>query len=266
MNLFSRWRWRKSVADAGAVFVTEKHGVRSLHIGSDTIQSSMRLARPNDLELAYTRSMMGFLLFHERPARVLMVGLGGGSLAKFVYHRMPETTIEVLESNPDVVGIARRYFGVPAGDERFLIRVCDGADFMAADGPGYDAMLVDGYDGASLVEQLSSRAFFGACRRRLNAGGILVVNLWGSDQRFEEHLARIESAFPAGTLCLPAEKPGNIAVFAFRDAPGNPDWTDLESRARSLEARYGLEFGRFVRGLRKMNRCDDARLYVSEGA
>ena len=71
------------------MYVSERFGVRSLHIGSDTIQSAMRLARPNDLELAYTRSMMAFLLFTERPARVLMIGLGGGSLAKFIYHRMP---------------------------------------------------------------------------------------------------------------------------------------------------------------------------------
>src|SRR5688572_21378692 len=123
MNFLSRWRWGRSVADAGAVYVSEKFGVRSLHIASDTIQSSMRIARPTDLELAYTRSMMGFLLFHPRPRRMLLVGLGGGSLAKFIYHRMPEAVSEVLEINPDVVSIARRYFQVPASDERFTIRV-----------------------------------------------------------------------------------------------------------------------------------------------
>ena len=64
MNFFARWRLRKPARDADSVYVTETFGVRSLHIGSDTIQSSMRLARPNDLELAYTRSMMAFLLFN----------------------------------------------------------------------------------------------------------------------------------------------------------------------------------------------------------
>jgi spermidine synthase len=266
MNFFSRWRWGRSVADAGAVYVSEKFGVRSLHIASDTIQSSMRITRPNDLELAYTRSMMGFLLFHPGPRRVLLVGLGGGSLAKFIYHRMPEAVSEVLEINPDVVSIARRYFQVPASDERFTIRVCDGAEFIARDGPCYDAILVDGYDGDSLVGELSSRAFFENCLRRLDAGGVLVVNLWGSDRKFNDYLERIEAAFPAGTLCLPAEKPGNIAAFAFRDTPGNSRWDELEPRARELEALYGLEFGRFVKGLRKMNRCDDERLYVSDEA
>lgn len=264
MSFFSRWRWGRSVADAGAVYVTEKFGVRSLHIESDTIQSSMRIARPNDLELAYTRSMMGFLLFQPAPRRILMVGLGGGSLAKFIYHRIPEAESEVLEINPDVVSIARRFFQVPASDERFTIRVCDAAEFVARDGPGYDVILVDGYDGDSLVEALSTRAFFDDCLRRLNARGMLVMNLWGSDRRFNEYVQRIEAAFPAGTLCLPAEKPGNVAVFAYRDSPGNPGWDELEAAALALEARYRLEFGRFVKALRRMNRCDDRRLYISD--
>ena len=263
MSFFSRWRWRKSASADESVYVTEKYGVRSLHIGSDTIQSSMRLARPNDLELAYTRSMMAFLLFNDAPQRVLMVGLGGGSLAKFIYHRLPEAASEVLEINPQVVAVARRMFEVPAGDERFTVRVCDAADFIAREGPAYDTILVDGYDGESQVETLSSRAFYAACRRRLDAGGVLVVNLWGSDRAFDDCLERIESAFPAGALCLPAERPGNVIVFGFRDAPGNPRWDELEARARALEARYGLEFGKFVRGLRKMNRWDEERLYAA---
>jgi len=263
MSFFSRWRWRKSASEDESVYVTEKYGVRSLHIGSDTIQSSMRLARPNDLELAYTRSMMAFLLFNDAPQRVLMVGLGGGSLAKFIYHRLPEAASEVLEINPQVVAVARRMFEVPAGDERFTVRVCDAADFIAREGPAYDTILVDGYDGESQVETLSSRAFYAACRRRLAARGVLVVNLWGSDRAFDDCLERIESAFPAGALCLPAERPGNVIVFGFRDAPGNPRWDELEARARALEARYGLEFGKFVRGLRRMNRWDEERLYAA---
>jgi len=159
--------------------------------------------------------------------------------------------------------VARRMFEVPAGDGRFTVRVCDAADFIAREGPAYDTILVDGYDGESQVETLSSRAFYAACRRRLAARGVLVVNLWGSDRAFDDCLERIESAFPAGALCLPAERPGNVIVFGFRDAPGNPRWDELEARARALDARYGLEFGKFVRGLRKMNRWDEERLYAA---
>src|SRR5262245_14571019 len=91
---FARLLWRRTTGGEDEVYITERFGVRSLHIGSDTIQSSMRLTRPIDLELSYTRSMMAFLLFRDPPARVLMIGLGGGSLAKFVYHRLPAAGLE----------------------------------------------------------------------------------------------------------------------------------------------------------------------------
>jgi spermidine synthase len=265
MNFFARWRLRKPAADADSVYITERSGVRSLHIGSDTIQSSMRLARPNDLELAYTRTMMAFLLFSDPPRRVLMVGLGGGSLAKFIYHRLPEAITEVLEINPQVVAVARRLFELPAADARLIVRVCDAAEFVAAEGAAYDAILVDGYDGESQVLELATPAFYSACRRRLARGGVLVVNLWGSDRQFDDYLARIEAAFPSGTLCLPAEKPGNIIVFGFCEPPATARWDEMEGKARDLEARYALEFGKFVRGLRKMNRCDAERLYILDG-
>jgi len=266
MNFFARWRLLKSARGAESVYVTERFGVRSLHIGSDTIQSSMRLARPNDLELAYTRSMMAFLLFIPLPRRVLMVGLGGGSLAKFVYHRLPGAVTEVLEVNPQVVSIARRLFELPAADARLTVRVCDAAQFIAAAAGGFDAILVDGYDGDSQVAELATREFYANCRRRLERGGVLVVNLWGSDFRFDDNVARIENAFPSATLCLPADKPGNVIVFAFRDPPAALRWDELTRKARELESPYGLEFSRFVGSLRRMNRCDAERLHIAESA
>src|SRR5262245_58626477 len=73
MNLLGNWRIRKSAMDSETVYISEKFGVRSLHIGSDTVQSAMRIAKPNELELSYTRSMMGFLLFNDRPQSVLVI-------------------------------------------------------------------------------------------------------------------------------------------------------------------------------------------------
>jgi spermidine synthase len=87
------------------------------------------------------------------------------------------------------------------------------------------------------------------------------VNLWGGDKLFYTLTKRIEDAFPGGTLCLPAERPGNVAVFGFERNPGPLAWTDLETRAQALEAQYGLEFSRFVQSLKKMNPHDARCLY-----
>lgn len=262
MQFVPKWRLRKPAADAATVYVSEKFGVRALHIGSDTVQSAMRIARPNDLELSYTRSMMACLLFQPSPRQVLMVGLGGGSVTKFVYHQLPQAQVRVLEIDPRVVAIARQCFGLPPDDGRLEVTVGDGADYMAREDVAADLIMVDGYDAESHVEALATRAFYGDCRARLTPGGILVVNLWGGDREFNAVLKRIEGVFPDGTLCLPARKPGNVIAFAFRDAPGPLHWDALARRAAELESRHGLEFAQFVEGLRAMNRSDAVQVYA----
>lgn len=256
-----KWRLRKPAADAKTVYISEKFGVRSLHIGSDTVQSAMRLAKPDDLELSYTRAMMGFLLFHAHPVRFLMIGLGGGSVAKFIHRRMPEARIRAVELDPQVVAVARQCFLLPENDERLQVVVGDGAEYMAGDAAEADVIMVDGYDAESHVEELATLAFYRHCRQRLAPGGILVVNLWGGDKAFNEILKRIENVFEEGTLCLPARKPGNVIVFGFRDAPGAQQWKALRERAGGLEKTYGLEFSLFVAGLQSMNRHDGEWLY-----
>jgi len=262
MDLLGRWRIRKPSDDGETVYISEKFGVRSLHIGSDTVQSAMRIANPNDLELSYTRSMMGFLLFNEQPRSVLMIGLGGGSVAKYLYHRMPGMRLRVIEISERVLTVARRYFEVPENDERFEVIIGDGAEFVSRPQIAADLIMVDGYDGESHVEAVSTLAFYHDCHDRLNRNGMLVVNLWGGDREFNETLKRIEQAFPAGTLCLPAERPGNVIVFGFSDAPGKIPWTTLVQRARALETRYELGFTRFVEALRRMNRHDAKHLLI----
>lgn len=261
MKFLAKWRLRKPAEDAKTVYVSEKFGVRSLHIGSDTVQSAMRIARPNDLELSYTRSMMACLLFNPAPRTVLMVGLGGGSVAKFVYHQLPQTEIRVLEIDPQVVAIARQCFLVPPDDTRFRVVVGDGAEHMVQPGATTDIIMVDGYNAESQVAELATREFYAGCHARLAPGGVLVVNLWGGDRQFSEVVKRIESVFTRGTLCLPARKPGNVIAFGFRDAPGPLRWESLERLAAELEARHGLEFTGFVSGLRTMNRADAVYLY-----
>jgi spermidine synthase len=264
MKFLAKWKMRKPASDDQTPYVSERFGVRTLHIGSDTVQSAMRLAKPNDLELSYTRSMMAFMLFMPPPRDVLMIGLGGGSLAKYIYHHVPEARVRAVEVSPEVVAIARHYFHVPEDEPRFQVVIADGAEYVLREDVAADVVIVDGYDADAHAEELASRDFYAACRSRLRDRGMLVVNLWGGDRLFETLLQRIESAFPGGTLCLPAERPGNVIVFGFRMSPGPVEWMTLHGRARHLEKTLGgLEFPRFVEDLRKMNRRDDRYLYAA---
>ena len=265
MKFLAKWRVRKPAEDEETPYVSERFGVRTLHIGSDTIQSAMRIARPMDLELSYTRSMMAFMLFTASPYEVLTIGLGGGSVAKFIYHRLPSAHVRAVEVSPRVVAIARQYFQVPPDDDRFEVIVADGAEYVKREDVKADVLIVDGYDADAHAEELASRDFYAACRERLRPAGALVVNLWGGDKSFSTLLQRIDAAFEGRTLCLPAERPGNVIVFGFRRDPAPLEWPQLQTRAEKLQAELGLEFPIFVEGLKKMNVHDERSLRTGSG-
>src|SRR3970040_2238929 len=108
------------------VAVSDARGVRTLHVGGEAIQSAMRIDDPFGLALDYTRCMMAFLLFHPEPREALMIGLGGGSLAKYFHKRFKQTSIRVVELDPRVVAAAREHFALPPDSARFRVEVGDG--------------------------------------------------------------------------------------------------------------------------------------------
>ena len=262
MGFFSKWRTHKAVGEQGVVEVSERDGVRFLHLGSDTVQSAMRVKAPNELELAYTRSMMGFLLFHPEPRDILMIGLGGGSVAKFVYHRLPAVKTRVVEINPQVVVAARSHFCVPEADQRLQIEITDGMEHVRNHPATCDVLMVDGYDDRSQVEALASQNFYDDCAAALTPDGVLVVNLWGSDKLFDVYFRRIEASFNGLVLAMPTGRMSNIIVFGFKRSPGNPRWQELKERAKILEAEYGLEFPDFIDALRSLNVHSEKRLLI----
>lgn len=242
--------------------ISERDGVRYLHLGSSTIQSGMRIGAPDELVLSYTRSMLAFLLFVPEPTRLINIGLGGGSIAKWIHRHLRSTQQVVLEIDPAVIAVSRQYFCVPPDDRRLRVIHCDGAHWISEHPECADVILVDGYDGRSQAAELASAPFYRNAARSLRASGVLVVNLWGNDRAFDTYLQRIESAFEGRVCCVPAVQRGNIAVLAFRQAPLATRWDQLRERARALEAAYSMEFAQMVGALRELNPHTPRRLLI----
>ena len=261
MGLLGRLR-RRPAGAGDEVQISEQDGVRYLHLGSDTVQSGMRLADPTELVLSYTRSMLAFLLFAPPPRRLVNVGLGGGSLTKWIHRHLPETQQVVIELNPKVIACARSHFHLPPDDARLRVLQGDGAAWVAQHPDCCEVILVDGYDGIAQATELATREFYANAARALHPDGILVVNLWGNDRRFDEYLQRIEAAFDGQVCCLPAAQRGNIAVLAFRSKPVATRWDELRDQARRLQSRYAIEFPDLVGSMRQLNPHTSRRLLV----
>jgi spermidine synthase len=247
--------------------VSEERGVRHLHVGGEAIQSAMRLDDPWALELDYTRCMMAFLLFHAEPRRALMIGLGGGSLAKFFHRRLAGLRTHVLEYDERVIATARALFHVPADDARLRVEHGDGVAALASE--CCDLLVVDGYEDESTPAALVSQAFFDAAWCALEEPGALVINFMDDDRELDRHLQRLERAFGGAVLAFKALRDPNIIVLALKGGPPGIEWRELRARATALERKYALPFTRYVERLRTMNRWTAERLLVvppAEGA
>ena len=262
MALFGSKRVFKARSDMNVVDVSETRGIRSLHLGTEAIQSSMKVNAPFELVLEYSRCMLGFMLFHPQPREILLIGLGGGSIAKWTHKFLPQANTTAVEINPQVIAVARSHFFLPANDERLNVMEGDGAAYVAGRTGIADVLLVDGYDSVAIAPALDNDHFYRHCYDALTPDGVMVANLWGNHKNFDASLQRIEKAFNGLVCCLPARSKGNIAVMAFKKSPGSPKWEALRERARELEGEYRIEFTEFVGALTRMNPHTDKRLML----
>ncbi|AXA91523.1 transferase spermidine synthase [Massilia sp. YMA4] len=220
----------------------------TLEFAPGEVQSEMDLRDPHRLVLAYARAMMCFVLFKPRPAHIVMVGLGGGSLAKFCHRYLPHSRITVLELRADVIAL-RDSFAIPPDSDRFRIVHVDAAAHMPALAGSADVLLLDGFDAGGLPPALASAHFYADCRRALRPDGLLVTNIFSYDPQFGTMLRRLRQAFDGHVGQLRGIAGNNRIVFAHRRAPGE------RTRAAALMRRVaawgspwpGLGFGPFNR-------------------
>lgn len=226
----------------GTVTISEERGVRYLHFGSRWVQGAMRMSRPDALELEYTREMVFPLLLREAPwpPRALLIGLGAASLVKFLHRHRPATALTVVELREEVVTAAAQFFRLPDDPARIAIEIGDGAAFVAAKGPRYDLILVDGYDAKGRVGALDTPAFYAHCRARLRDGGMVATNLLTRHRGVDASVDRMRKAFSGRAIALPPCSSGNVVAIAMTGEPVALDKGLLEPRARALREATGL--------------------------
>ena len=195
--------------------VSEENGVLALHLATDTIQSAMNIDNPAELVLAYSRAMVAFCLFNDTPQHITHIGLGGGSIVRWINAHFPESHQMAVEINPAVIHIARMMFELPLEDEFFQIVEADGVEIIAAMENSTDVILVD---------------------------GIFVINLWSADRRYSRFVEQIKNAFDGKILEIPAETHGNVAVLGFNRLPENISDEKLKKQAEKLSKTTNLNF------------------------
>ena len=143
--------------------------------GRQTCQS---LRDPSHFVFNYTRMMMGSLYLNPDPRKILIIGLGGGTLATALSRLFPGAEIDAVEIDPAVVRVAQRFFGLRPGPTLRVIEE-DGRVFVKRASKAkakYDLVMLDAFDHEYIPEHLLTREFLLEVRTLLAKDGIVAAN------------------------------------------------------------------------------------------
>jgi spermidine synthase len=221
----------------------------------------MRRNDPLELDLSYTRAMMSFQLFQHDPKDILIVGLGGGSLSKYCFHKFPLARVTTIEIDERVIAL-REHFFIPPDSERFQIVHADAVEYLSDKVGVADVILLDGFDAFGLPASLSSQYFYDSCYIALHNEGVLVANLLNSDPRLTTYLDRIRGACNGKLFRTMARREGNTIALGVKQE-NVPGWLDLYARAEAITTSMGLDLYRYVKKMERHHRGEAASRYPS---
>ena len=245
-------------------FVIDDGKSRFLYFNVRLMQSEMSLKAPHDLAIRYTQKMMAFLLFQPRPKRIVLIGLGGGSLIKFCHYRLPGTQLTAVELDPDVIAF-RNTFLLPPDDERLQVLEADGAEFLEKTEKGIDVLLVDAFDKTGFAPSLANREFFENAFAKLAGNGVLVINLAGEKETYAGLIGEAMHVFDDQVIVISVPDDGNHVLYAFKERYFEPRWRWLHNYAKELRAKFGLDFPAFVQKMERSTKLGLARREALRG-
>jgi spermidine synthase len=245
-------------------FVIDDGKQRLLYFNVRLMQSAMSLSAPNDLELRYTQKMMAFLLFQPRPRRIVLIGVGGGSLIKFCFHRLTAAQMTAVEIDANIIAL-RDTFLLPPDGPRLQIVQADGAAYVEQAEKGIDVLLVDAFDKTGFAPSLANRGFFAGAFAKLAGSGVLVVNLAGEKETYAGLIGEAMHAFDDQVIVISVPEDGTHILYAFKERCFEPRWRWLHNHAKELRARFGLDFPAFVIKMERSSKLGFARREALRG-
>jgi predicted membrane-bound spermidine synthase len=221
------------------VFITKRQNqlVMSFQVkGWDYTESVANLTDPDDLPLRYAQVMSIATVYPETPKKILMLGLGGGSISTYLGRFLPDAAITTVEIDPGVIKAAKTYFGLRE-TERMRYPSGDGRVFLNRNSERYDLILLDAYRGGYVPFHLLTREFYTLVKQRLAPGGAAAFNVHDGTKLYASTVRTLAEVFPALDL-YPTGLGETIAVATLVPI----DKATLEGKATALQERHGFRF------------------------
>jgi spermidine synthase len=202
------------------ILVIERENLREMWFqgnGRFYLQTRIDLGRPRDLALVYTRLLLAPLIWNPNPSRILMIGLGGGVLPRFLNEVYPDITIDVVEVDARVTELARRYFNFKESPHLRVFED-DGRAFIKQCGRKYDMVFLDAFKGGAVPFHLKTVEFYREIAQSLKEEGILVTNLYGKSNTLKPRDRKtLESVFHRISFFEDAERVATVCLAMLGD-------------------------------------------------
>lgn len=223
------------------ILISSKEKELSLAFGQEAVQSKMRIDAPNELVLDYTRELLGWLLFQPNPQKIAMIGLGGGSIAKYCNAHLPHSQFTAVEISQEVIGL-RDKFQIPADSVRFKVLHADGAIFIRdSEENALDIIMVDAFDRQGQPASLSSLDFYSNCFAALSHDGVLAINFCATDSSYLTYIDRLRNVFGDQVVGCLTDDGTNASIFAFRKKTLPLTLQKIAQNLPALEVKHDIE-------------------------
>jgi len=189
----------------------------------------------------YNQTMTAALAYAKAPKRILMVGLGAGSISTYLGRAVPDAQIDVVELDPGVIAAGKEYFGLRETDRvRFI--ASDGRVFLNRHNDLYDVILLDAFRELGIPFQMLTREFYGLVKEHLAPGGAMASNVAANTKLYLSTLVTLGAVFPTVDVYPEWAEPSEAQAIAVAMPSSRPTADSLTQRALALQQQYHFRY------------------------
>jgi spermidine synthase len=228
-----------------ALFI-DKHGsllgLSSRYKGRpDYIESIIDLKDPDAMPVPYNRIMSVALVYPQETKRILMIGLGAGSISTYVGRAMPDAQIDVVELDSGVIAAGKKYFGLRETDKIRFIE-SDGRVYLNRHKDTYDLILLDAFRELGVPFHMLTREFYALVKEHLAPGGAVASNAVANTKLYVSSLVTLQAVFPTVDVYPAWSEPNETQAIAVAVPAPRPAAESLMQRALALQREYRFRY------------------------
>jgi spermidine synthase len=223
----------------------DKHGsllgLSSTYKRNDYIESIVDLKDPDAMTLLYCQIMPVALAYPQETKRILIMGLGAGSISTYLGRAMPDAQIDVVELDPGVIAAGKKYFGLrETAKVRFI--ESDGRVYLNRHKDAYDIILLDAFRELGVPFHMLTREFYALVKEHLAPGGAVASNVVANTKLYLSTLVTLQAVFPTVDVYPAWSVPNEAQAIAVAVSEPRPSAESLMQRALALQTDYRFRY------------------------